>query len=82
MFRFDIFSETDRSRKRMQMVMEGELHTDKGRIAVPPAVNIAELCEAVYSYWNGGSGLERFRSSLAFQELLYYILGGMDESGS
>ncbi|MBJ6362787.1 AraC family ligand binding domain-containing protein [Paenibacillus sp. GCM10012307] len=80
LFRFDIFSETNRSRKRMQMVMEGELHTDKGRIAVPSTVQTAERCEAVYSYWKGDSGLERFRSSLVFQELLYYILGGMDQS--
>ncbi|GEM_PF-6076581 len=79
MFRFDIFSETDRSRKRMQMVMEGELRTDRGCLPVPPAVDVGELCGAVHDYWLSSSGLQRFRSSLAFQELLYYILEGHSE---
>jgi ABC-type Fe3+-hydroxamate transport system substrate-binding protein len=74
LLRFDVFRETERSEEQMKYVREERLLPLNGEIPVHPAGQLALLCEAIYRHWHNEGGLEHFRSQLAFQELLYFIL--------
>ncbi|WP_077616693.1 AraC family transcriptional regulator [Caenibacillus caldisaponilyticus] len=71
LFKFDVFRATEGERvpsvKAARFPLKGEIH-------VSPADSLASLCAEVYLQWQSEDGLERFRSQLAFQELLYYIM--------
>ncbi|QPA31443.1 ABC transporter substrate-binding protein [Thermaerobacillus caldiproteolyticus] len=74
LFKFDVFRVTEQRYERVQGMKEEHLFPLKGEIQVSPAGQLASLCDEIYRHWHSEDGLERFRSQLTFQELLYYIM--------
>jgi len=72
--RFDVF-QADRSQDRRALSAdERAVFPAHVEIMADAASQPALLCELIHSYWCNGDELERFRSRLAFQELLFAML--------
>lgn len=69
LFKFDVFRATDQGCERVQSMEREDSFPLKG--AITPDDQLVSLCEEVFRHWHSGDGLERFRSQLIFQELLY-----------
>jgi ABC-type Fe3+-hydroxamate transport system substrate-binding protein len=74
LFRFEVLKVTEQKNGRVQDVKDECLFPLKGEIPVYPAGQLSFLCDTIYRHRHSQDGLERFRSHLGFQELLYSIL--------
>jgi len=72
--RFDVIRDVESSVLPMQTVKRDGLFPVKGEVIVSSPVSVNSLCETICDYLQGEDQLNRFRSQILFQEVLYNIL--------
>lgn len=72
LFRFDLLRET-KNGQGIEAVSERSFLPD-GEIGVATADQLPGLCDTLFRCWHSRDELERFRSQIVFQELLWHLL--------
>ncbi|MEK5027577.1 AraC family transcriptional regulator [Paenibacillus sp. FSL M7-1046] len=72
--RFDVIEDDKSTVDPMQMVKRDSVFPVKGEVAASSPVSVNALCESICNFFQSEDQLERFRSHILFQELLYHIL--------
>ncbi|WP_255433393.1 AraC family transcriptional regulator [Brevibacillus sp. LEMMJ03] len=74
LFRFDVFRQAGKRNSHLQVVREQRPFPVEREFPASASSQLLSLCEIVNRCWQSGDVLERFRSQIAFQELLYCLL--------